>query len=167
MIHSNDELRLFIVPTQDIHPDWSVMFKDLYILAIETMQNHLISRLHKKSAPHLALGVYDTATQSLALKMGHLAKLLCSRPASTRSSSSGSKQGYGRRKRTHGNMLSYKNSVTGLGSDEIAFLDSECSQERKFEMPQLQGLYVIDTGYDFGPDKKNNGPLIVVTNGQT
>ncbi|KAF8932042.1 hypothetical protein BGZ58_007274, partial [Dissophora ornata] len=48
--------------------------------------------------------------------------------------------------------LSYKNSVTGLGADEIAFLESEYLKGRDFEMPQPSGFYVIDPEYNLQPE---------------
>ena len=52
--------------------------------------------------------------------------------------------------------LSYKNSVTGLGADEIAFLGSEYMKGREFEMPQPTGFYVIDPEYNLQPGKHSH-----------
>ncbi|KAF9094146.1 Mannosyl-oligosaccharide 1,2-alpha-mannosidase IB [Mortierella sp. AD031] len=47
-------------------------FKDLYILVIDKMHKHLISQSSKSTVPHLVLGVYDTAADTLVPKMDHL-----------------------------------------------------------------------------------------------
>lgn len=49
--------------------------------------------------------------------------------------------------------LSYRNSATGLGADEIAFLGTELSQGKEFEMPHPSGFYVIDPEYGLRPGK--------------
>jgi len=65
-------------------------------------------------------------------------------------------------------FLSYKNSATGLGADEIAFLVSGGGQGEKigagtgdllnkgkeFEMPQPTGFYVIDSEYELRPGNR-------------
>ncbi|KAI8602098.1 glycoside hydrolase [Dissophora ornata] len=129
-----------------------VRFRDLYISTIEAMHSHLISRPHKKSEPYLVLGVYDTATESLVPKMDHLS---CSAPGLLALGA----RVLGRTKdlvAARGLMetcyLSYKNSVTGLGADEIAFLESEYLKGRDFEMPQPSGFYVIDPEYNLQPE---------------
>ncbi|KAF9107005.1 Mannosyl-oligosaccharide 1,2-alpha-mannosidase IB [Mortierella sp. GBA35] len=47
-------------------------FKDLYILVIDKMHKRLISQSSKSTVPHLVLGVYDTAADTLVPKMDHL-----------------------------------------------------------------------------------------------
>ena len=49
--------------------------------------------------------------------------------------------------------LSYRNSATGLGADEIAFLGTEMSQGKEFEMPQSPGFYAIDPEYGLRPGR--------------
>ncbi|KAG0301129.1 maturation of Asn-linked oligosaccharides protein [Dissophora globulifera] len=48
--------------------------------------------------------------------------------------------------------LSYKNSATGLGADEIAFLGSEYSKGHEFEMLPRSGFYIIDPEYNLRPE---------------
>jgi len=50
-------------------------------------------------------------------------------------------------------VLSYKNSETGLGADEIAFLATEHQRGKEFEMPMPSGFYVIDPEYVLRPGK--------------
>lgn len=61
----------------DIHevmqnPHTLFFFSFIDISSIEAMHKHLISHSQKSSEPHLVLGVYDTATDSLVPKMDHL-----------------------------------------------------------------------------------------------
>ncbi|KAG0342856.1 Mannosyl-oligosaccharide 1,2-alpha-mannosidase IB [Podila humilis] len=48
-------------------------------------------------------------------------------------------------------FLSYKNTETGLGADEIAFLATEHQRGKEFEMPEPNGFYVIDPEYALRP----------------
>lgn len=48
-------------------------------------------------------------------------------------------------------VLSYKNSETGLGADEIAFLATEHRRGKEFEMPMPSGFYLIDPEYVLRP----------------
>lgn len=48
-------------------------------------------------------------------------------------------------------FLSYRNSETGLGADEIAFLATEHRRGKEFEMPMPRGFYVIDPEYVLRP----------------
>ncbi|KAF9437091.1 hypothetical protein BGZ76_002007 [Entomortierella beljakovae] len=127
-------------------------FKDLYITSIDAMHSHLVSRPHKKSEPYLVLGVYDTATDSLVPKMDHAS---CFAPGLLALGS----RSLGRPKDltvAKGLLetcyLSYKNSATGLGADEIGFLGKEFSKGSSFEMPPPLGFYVMDPEYILGPE---------------
>ncbi|KAF9154033.1 hypothetical protein BG015_002036 [Linnemannia schmuckeri] len=123
-------------------------FKDAYISSIEAMHKHLISHSQKSSEPHLILGVYDTATDSLIPKMDHLscfapgllalgAKVL-NRPNDLTVA----------RGLMETCFISYQKSATGLGADEIAFLRPEFSKGKEFEMlPRGTGFYLIDPEY--------------------
>ncbi|KAG0049833.1 phosphatidylinositol-3,5-bisphosphate 5-phosphatase [Gryganskiella cystojenkinii] len=147
-----------------------VKFREQYITAVEAMHQYLISRPSKKSEPYLVLGVYDTATETLVPKMDHLS---CFAPGLL---ALGSKV-LGRPKdltAARGLMetcfLSYRNSATGLGADEIAFLvtgassgagvgaktgsgaESMSKGSKEFEMPQPRGFYVIDGEYGLRPE---------------
>ena len=52
-------------------------------------------------------------------------------------------------------FLSYKKSATGLGADEIAFLTSEFSKGKEFEMlPYGSGFYIIDPEFVLRPGIK-------------
>ncbi|KAG9065264.1 hypothetical protein KI688_002587 [Linnemannia hyalina] len=128
-------------------------FKDLYISSIEAMHRHLISHSQKPSETHLVLGVYDTATDSLVPKMDHLscfapgllalgAKVL-NRPKDLIAASG----------LMETCIMSYQNSATGLGADEIAFLRPEFSKGKEFEMlPKDAGFYLIDPEYALRPE---------------
>ncbi|KAG0310445.1 hypothetical protein BGZ97_012547, partial [Linnemannia gamsii] len=130
-----------------------VKFKDLYISSIEAMHKHLISHSQKSSEPHLVLGVYYTATDTLIPKMDHLscfapgllalgAKIL-NRPKDLTAA----------RGLMETCVMSYRNSATGLGADEIAFLNAEFSNGKEFEMlPRGSGFYVIDPEYALRPE---------------
>ncbi|KAF9959922.1 hypothetical protein BGZ72_008430 [Mortierella alpina] len=108
-------------------------FKELYISSVEAMHAHLISRPYKKPNPQLVLGVYDTATDTLVPKMDHLDMAAARGLMETC-------------------YLSYRNSATGLGADEIAFLGTERSQGKEFEMPQPSGFYALDPEYGLRPE---------------
>lgn len=52
--------------------------------------------------------------------------------------------------------MSYKNSATGLGADEIAFLTTEFSQGKEFEMlSRGPGFYLIDPEHALRPGKQD------------
>ncbi|KAG0204495.1 hypothetical protein BGX28_003589 [Mortierella sp. GBA30] len=127
-------------------------FKDLYIATVEAMHTNLISRPHKKTEPYLVLGIYDTATETLVPKMDHLS---CFAPGLLAMGA----RVFGRAKDmtvARGLMetcyLSYKNSARGLGADEIAFLGTEFTRGKQFEMPQPSGFYAIDAEYGLRPE---------------
>ncbi|KAF9286556.1 hypothetical protein BGZ68_002799 [Mortierella alpina] len=127
-------------------------FKNLYISSVEAMHAHLISRPHRRSNSQLVLGVYDTATDTLVPKMDHLS---CFAPGLLAMGA----RVFGRMQDmavARGLMetcyLSYRNSATGLGADEIAFLGTELSQGKEFEMPHPSGFYVIDPEYGLRPE---------------
>ncbi|KAF9094567.1 hypothetical protein BGX27_001407 [Mortierella sp. AM989] len=129
-----------------------VKFKELYTSTIDAMHTYLISRPYKKSESYLVLGVYDTATASLVPKMDHascFAPGLLALGARTLSRTKDMAVARGLMETCY---LSYKNSVTGLGADEIGFLGTEFSKGAVFEMPQTSGFYVIDPEYDLRPE---------------
>ncbi|KAF9906463.1 hypothetical protein EC991_000631 [Linnemannia zychae] len=127
-------------------------FKDLYISSVEAMHKHLISRSQKSTELRLILGVYDTATDTLVPKMDHLScfapgllalgSKLLDRPKDLSVA----------RGLMETCFMSYQNSATGLGADEIAFLRPEFSKGKEFEMLQRgPGFYVIDSEYALRP----------------
>ncbi|KAF9354260.1 hypothetical protein BGX26_007920 [Mortierella sp. AD094] len=129
-----------------------VKFKELYISTIEAMHSHLISRPHKKSDPHLVLGIYDTATASLVPKMDHLSCFAPGLLALGARMLGRAKDMAAARGLMETCYLSYKNSMTGLGADEFGFLGAEFSKGSVFEMPQPSGFYVIDPEYGLRPE---------------
>lgn len=60
--------------------------------------------------------------------------------------------------------MSYRNSATGLGADEIAFLRPEFSKGKEFEMlPRGAGFYLIDPEYALRPGKPKTFFLINIS----
>ncbi|KAK3840564.1 MAG: glycoside hydrolase [Linnemannia elongata] len=128
-------------------------FKDLYISSIEAMHKHLISHSQKSSEPHLVLGVYDTATDSLVPKMDHLSCFAPGLLAIGAKALNRPKDLTAARGLMKTCFMSYQNSATGLGADEIAFLRPEFSKGREFEMlPKGAGFYLIDPEYALRPE---------------
>ncbi|KAF8945722.1 hypothetical protein BGZ47_002117 [Haplosporangium gracile] len=128
-------------------------FKNLYISSIEAMHKHLISHSQKSSEPHLVLGVYDTATDSLVPKMDHLSCFAPGLLALGAKVLSRPKDLTAARGLMETCFMSYQNSVTGLGADEIAFLRPEFSKGKEFEMlPRGAGFYLIDPEYALRPE---------------
>ncbi|KAF9139483.1 hypothetical protein BGX30_007893 [Mortierella sp. GBA39] len=127
--------------------------KDLYISSIEAMHKHLISHSQKSSETHLVLGVYDTATDSLVPKMDHLSCFAPGLLALGAKVLNRPKDLIAARGLMETCFMSYQNSATGLGADEIAFLRPEFSKGKEFEMlPKGAGFYLIDPEYALRPE---------------
>ncbi|GJJ68179.1 hypothetical protein EMPS_00525 [Entomortierella parvispora] len=156
-------------------------FKDQYIVAVDAMHQYLISRPSKKSEPYLVLGVYNTATRTLVPKMDHLS---CFAPGLLALGSrvlDRSKDLAVARGLMETCVLSYKNSATGLGADEIAFLVSGGGHDEKigtgttdilnkgkeFEMPQPTGFYVLDSEYELRPETVESLFIMYRVTGET
>ncbi|KAI1314623.1 hypothetical protein EDD11_001922 [Mortierella claussenii] len=123
------------------------------ISTIEAMHARLISRPRKKSEPYLVLGVYDSATASLVPKMDHLSCFVPGLLALGARVLGRSKDMAAARGLMETCYLSYKNSATGLGADEIGFLVSpEYSKGYEYEMPPPAGFYVIEPEYALRPE---------------
>ncbi|KAF9286448.1 hypothetical protein BGZ88_009087 [Linnemannia elongata] len=128
-------------------------FKDLYTSSIEAMHKHLISHSQKSSEPYLVLGVYDTATDSLVPKMDHLSCFAPGLLALGAKVLNRPKDLTAARGLIETCFMSYRNSATGLGADEIAFLRPEFSKGKEFEMlPRGAGFYLIDPEYALRPE---------------
>ncbi|KAF9547096.1 hypothetical protein EC957_008945 [Mortierella hygrophila] len=127
--------------------------KDLYISSIEAMHRHLISHSQKPSETHLVLGVYDTATDSLVPKMDHLSCFAPGLLALGAKVLNRPKDLIAARGLMETCFMSYQNSATGLGADEIAFLRPEFSKGKEFEMlSRGAGFYLIDPEYALRPE---------------
>ncbi|KAF8977088.1 Mannosyl-oligosaccharide 1,2-alpha-mannosidase IB [Entomortierella lignicola] len=129
-----------------------VKFKELYTSTIDAMHGYLTSQPHKRSGPYLVLGIYNTATASLVPKMDHSTCFAPGLLALGARMLGRSKDMTTARGLMETCYLSYKNSATGLGADEIGFLGAEFSNGLMFEMPSPSGFYVIDPEYGLRPE---------------
>ncbi|KAF9387129.1 hypothetical protein CPC16_007212 [Podila verticillata] len=127
-------------------------FRDQYEASIEAMHKHLLSYNSKNAGQYAVLGIYDTATETLVPKMDHIScfapgLLVLGARVLGRSKDMAIAQAL-----METCVLSYKNSETGLGADEIAFLATEHRRGKEFEMPMPSGFYLIDPEYVLRPE---------------
>ncbi|KAF9331044.1 Mannosyl-oligosaccharide 1,2-alpha-mannosidase IB [Podila minutissima] len=126
-------------------------FRDQYVTTVEAMHSHLLSYNRKNRGHYLVLGIYDTATDTLVPKMDHMSCFAPGLLALGARVLGRSKDMAAAQALMETCFLSYKNSETGLGADEIAFLTTEHQRGKEFEMPMPSGFYVIDPEYVLRP----------------
>ncbi|KAG0087091.1 hypothetical protein BGZ92_007605 [Podila epicladia] len=126
-------------------------FRDQYMTTVEAMHSHLLSYNRKNRGHYLVLGIYDTATDTLVPKMDHMSCFAPGLLALGARVLGRSKDMAAAQALMETCFLSYKNSETGLGADEIAFLTTEHQHGKEFEMPLPNGFYVIDPEYVLRP----------------
>ncbi|KAG0039529.1 Mannosyl-oligosaccharide 1,2-alpha-mannosidase IB [Podila clonocystis] len=140
-------------------------FRDQYVATVEAMHSHLLSYNRKSTRHYAALGIYDTATDTLVLKMDHMSCFTPGLLALGARVLGRSKDMATAQALMETCFLSYKNSETGLGADEIAFLATEHRRGKEFEMPMPAGFYVIDPEYVLRPETVESLFLLYRTTG--
>ncbi|KAF9314260.1 hypothetical protein BG003_004352 [Podila horticola] len=127
-------------------------FRDQYVATVEAMHSHLLSYNRKNTAHYAVLGIYDTTTDTLVPKMDHMSCFAPGLLALGARVLGRSKDMAAAQALMETCFLSYRNSETGLGADEIAFLATEHRRGKEFEMPMPRGFYVIDPEYVLRPE---------------